>query len=49
MWLARLALGNPYGVAVFALLILLFGGTALTRLPTDILGRLTPALLTTTR
>ena len=36
MWIVRLALRRPYTIAVSALLILVLGTLALTRMPVDI-------------
>jgi len=45
VWLVRAALKNPHAVAVFGLLILLIGGTAITRSPVDLLPQFkTPAV-----
>src|SRR5262245_521249 len=45
MWLVRAALGNVYGVLVFALMILVLGAVALASIPVDILPAFkTPAV-----
>lgn len=36
MWIVRLALKRPYTFVVMALLILVLGGVAIVRMPTDI-------------
>ena len=36
MWIVRLALKQPYTIAVLAVLVFLFGGLAIFRTPTDI-------------
>ncbi len=36
MWIVRLALGRPYTFVVMAILIAIFGGTAIVTMPVDI-------------